>query len=72
MLRARIGTDACAGRDSPQRCCAHQLISELDVIATWQARAAMKVNGKALPGRHFLPEEAPEQTLAELQVFLSA
>ena len=43
-----------------------------DVIATWQARAAMKVTGKALPGRHFLPEEAPEQTLAELQVFLSA
>src|SRR3989475_9029355 len=43
-----------------------------DVIATWQARAAMKVTGKALPGRHFLPEEAPEQTLAALQAFLSA
>jgi haloacetate dehalogenase len=43
-----------------------------DVIKTWQARAAMKVIGKALPGRHFLPEEAPEQTLAELQMFLSA
>ena len=43
-----------------------------DVIATWQARAAMKVTGKALPGRHFLPEEAPEQTLAELQMFLRA
>jgi haloacetate dehalogenase len=43
-----------------------------DVIATWQARSAMKVTGKALPGRHFLPEEAPQQTLAELQVFLSA
>src|SRR5436189_6073622 len=28
-----------------------------DVIATWQARAAMKVTGKGLPGRHFLPEE---------------
>ena len=43
-----------------------------DVIATWQARATMKVTGKALPGRHFLPEEAPEQTLAALQEFLSA
>jgi len=43
-----------------------------DVIATWQARAAMKVTGKALPGRHFLPEEAPEQTLAALQAFLNA
>jgi haloacetate dehalogenase len=43
-----------------------------DVIATWQAHAAMKVTGKALPGGHFLPEEAPEQTLAELQAFLSA
>jgi haloacetate dehalogenase len=42
-----------------------------DVMATWQARAVMKVSGKALPGRHFLPEEAPEQTLAELQAFLS-
>jgi len=30
------------------------------------------VTGKALPGRHFLPEEAPVETLAELQVFLSA
>ena len=46
--------------------------TRFDVIATWQARAAMKVTGKGLPGRHFLPEEAPEQTLAELQAFLSA
>ena len=43
-----------------------------DVIATWQARAAIKVAGKGLPGRHFLPEEAPDQTLAELQAFLKA
>ena len=34
--------------------------------------AAMKVTGKALPGRHPLPEETPEQTLAALQTFLSA
>jgi haloacetate dehalogenase len=43
-----------------------------DVIATWQAHAAMRVTGKALPGRHFLPEEAPEQTFAELQAFLTS
>jgi haloacetate dehalogenase len=43
-----------------------------DVKATWQARAAMPVSGKALPGGHFLPEETTEQTLAELQAFLSA
>ena len=43
-----------------------------DVIKTWQARAAMQVSGKGLPGRHFLPEEAPEQTLTALQAFLSS
>src|SRR5207253_8617208 len=37
-----------------------------DVIASWQARGAMNGTGKALPGRHFLPEEAPEQMLAVL------
>jgi haloacetate dehalogenase len=43
-----------------------------DVTATWQARATTRVTGKGLPGRHFLPEEAPEQTLSELQAFLSS
>ena len=33
---------------------------------------AATVTGKALPGRHFLAEEPPEQTLAELQAFLRA
>jgi hypothetical protein len=32
----------------------------------------MRVTGKGLPGRHFLPEEAPEQTFAELQAFLTS
>ena len=40
-----------------------------DVLATWRERGA-NVNGKALPGGHFLPEESPEETLAELQKFL--
>ena len=32
-----------------------------DVKATWQARAAMPVSGKALPGGHFLPEETTDR-----------
>ena len=40
-----------------------------DVAATWRERAE-QVSGKALPGGHFLPEEVPDQTLAELRAFL--
>lgn len=42
-----------------------------DVAATWRERAA-NVKGKALPGGHFLPEEAPDETLAELRAFLNS
>jgi len=42
-----------------------------DVIATWRERA-VTVSGKALPCGHFLPEEAPEETFAELRAFLAA
>jgi haloacetate dehalogenase len=42
-----------------------------DVAATWRERAA-NVTGKALPGGHFLPEELPDQTLAELRAFLGS
>jgi haloacetate dehalogenase len=40
-----------------------------DVTAVWRERA-IDVRGKALPCGHFLPEEAPEETLAELSSFL--
>lgn len=40
-----------------------------DAAAAWRERAA-NVKGKALPGGHFLPEESPDQTLAELREFL--
>jgi haloacetate dehalogenase len=40
-----------------------------DVLAVWRERAA-KVSGKPLPGRHFLPEETPDETLTELLAFL--
>jgi haloacetate dehalogenase len=42
-----------------------------DVVAAWRERA-VNVSGKPLPSGHFLPEEAPEETLAELRAFLSA
>jgi haloacetate dehalogenase len=42
-----------------------------DVLAIWRERA-VDVRGKALSCGHFLPEEAPEETLAELRTFLSA
>jgi haloacetate dehalogenase len=41
-----------------------------DVPATWRERAS-NVSGKALPAGHFLPEELPDETLAELRAFLS-
>ena len=40
-----------------------------DTLAVWRARAG-NVSGRALPCGHFLPEEAPEETLAELVAFL--
>ncbi|MBI3249341.1 MAG: alpha/beta hydrolase [Deltaproteobacteria bacterium] len=42
-----------------------------DVPAIWRERA-LDVRGKSLPCGHFLPEEAPEETLAELRAFLKA
>jgi haloacetate dehalogenase len=42
-----------------------------DVLAAWRERAA-NVSGKHLPGRHFLPEEVPDETLAELRAFLNS
>ena len=43
-------------------------IAPLDVLATWRERAA-DVRGRALPCGHYLPEEAPEETLRELRAF---
>ena len=42
-----------------------------NVLETWRERAT-HVNGKALPSGHFLPEEAPNETLAEIKSFLSS
>lgn len=40
-----------------------------DVPSCWQPKAAGPVRGKALPCGHFLPEEAPDETAAELLRF---
>ena len=42
-----------------------------DVLQTWRERANTAV-GKALPAGHFLPEQIPDQFMAELKPFLSA
>lgn len=42
-----------------------------DVLATWKERAS-NASGKGLPGGHSLQETTPDQTLAELRVFLRA
>jgi haloacetate dehalogenase len=39
-----------------------------DVLAIWRQKANT-VEGRALPGGHFVPEEAPEQTLAAFMEF---
>ena len=40
-----------------------------DPLAEWQ-KVAMDVQGKALPGGHYLPEEVPEALLDEVKAFL--
>jgi len=40
-----------------------------DVLATWRERA-VRVQGKALPGGHFLPEQLPDEAYEEVASFL--
>jgi haloacetate dehalogenase len=42
-----------------------------DPLAEWRVVADGPVSGRALPCAHFLPEEAPEATLAALQAFMA-
>jgi haloacetate dehalogenase len=42
-----------------------------DVLATWREKA-VDVRGHALPCGHFIPEEAPDELLAELRPFLAS
>jgi haloacetate dehalogenase len=45
-----------------------RIAQAFDVLATWRERAG-DVRGRALPCGHYLPEEAPEETLEELLQF---
>jgi haloacetate dehalogenase len=49
---------------------AGRLDAAFDVLALWRERAD-DVRGRALPAGHFLPEEVPDETAAELLGFLS-
>jgi haloacetate dehalogenase len=40
-----------------------------DPLAVWREYGT-DVAGRAMPSGHFIPEEAPEQVVAELQAFL--
>lgn len=42
-----------------------------DVLSVWRERA-VNISGKPVAGRHFLPEEAPDEVLVELQTFLKS
>lgn len=40
-----------------------------DPLALWQAQCAGTVSGRAVPAGHFIPEELPDETAAELRDF---
>jgi haloacetate dehalogenase len=42
-----------------------------DPMALWQAQCAAKVEGRALPSGHFIPEELPQDTAQALLAFFS-
>jgi haloacetate dehalogenase len=42
-----------------------------DVLSVWRERA-LNVSGKPVAGRHFLPEETPDELLLELRAFLKS
>jgi haloacetate dehalogenase len=82
--RASAGIDLDHDRESRQRgdklgCPVHVLWGTRGVIerfydplALWQQQSVLPVTGSAMQGGHFLPEELPEQTAAELRRFFGA
>lgn len=57
------------GRDTRKRP-GWQTGSRLDILASWRERAA-NVQGRPLSCGHFIPEEKPDELLAELSKFLA-
>ena len=48
----------------------HGVVQRLfDPLALWQAQCAATVSGHAMDAGHFIPEELPEATAAELLAF---
>lgn len=41
-------------------------------LADWQAKAALPVTGRAVPGGHYVPEEVPDLLAEDLHAFLAA
>jgi haloacetate dehalogenase len=41
-----------------------------DPLALWQAQCSGRVEGRALPCGHFIPEECPQETADALRRFL--
>ena len=74
--RTRLNADMAAGRkvECPllalwgEKGVIHRLFTPL---ADWAA-VARDVRGRALPSGHYLPEEAPDETYAELAAFFTA
>jgi haloacetate dehalogenase len=51
---------------------ANGVIAKLfDPLALWQAQCAARVEGRALPAGHFIPEELPQDTARALQAFFA-
>jgi haloacetate dehalogenase len=42
-----------------------------DPLALWRARCAREVTGHALPAGHYIPEELPDETAAEVRAFFT-
>jgi haloacetate dehalogenase len=40
-------------------------------LALWQAQCAGQVSGRAMPAGHFIPEELPQETAAEIAEFMA-
>jgi haloacetate dehalogenase len=40
-----------------------------DPLALWRAQCSGAASGQAMPAGHFIPEELPEATAAELRAF---
>jgi haloacetate dehalogenase len=79
--RAAAGIDLEHDRDHDEKklaCPTHVVWGEHGVVGKlfrplqdWQAKCALPVTGKALPAGHFIPDQAPELLLAEMNGFFT-